>query len=64
MNPSLTQALAAEHLRELDRQRARAGHRGVRRPGHRSARQAAGWLLVGLGLRLAVPRRPLTAPAG
>jgi hypothetical protein len=61
LNPGLTEMLTKERLAELSRrgghgQRARSGFRTLR-----SFRNAAGWALVEIGLRLAVPRRG-TAP--
>jgi len=58
-NPAVVEVLARDRVRER-RQRAQAsglGRRDAR--GHRfaaAARQGTGWLLVDLGLRLAVPR--------
>lgn len=58
-NPTIAEALAQDRVLAL-RQSARASAlgRGAKRP-HRvtqAARRGTGWLLVDLGLRLAVPR--------
>jgi hypothetical protein len=58
-NPDLVQALARDHLAELRRAAQRSGrgrHGNRRRSIFLASRQATGWLLVDLGLRLAVPR--------
>jgi hypothetical protein len=61
--PSLVQALARDRLAELQR----TGRPGARRNGPRqaviaTARNRTGWLLVAIGLRLAVPRGPTNGP--
>jgi hypothetical protein len=62
-NPGLARAMADDRAMHL-RQSAPAGSRDRRRssPRHvvRAVRRAAGWLLVDLGLRLALPRRAIT----
>jgi hypothetical protein len=65
MNPALIEAIARDRQAELrgDHQqpvepiRARASHRAT------SVRKATGWFLVGLGLRLAMSRQPVTSIA-
>ena len=64
-NPSLVQALVRARVAEL-RQSAETG--AVSRPSERRrrvvdvARHGAGWLLIDMGLRLAVPRGALSRP--
>lgn len=62
MHPALADAVARDRLAEA---RSRAsiptGGRRPRRPS-RTLREATGWLLVSMGLRLAV-RRPITPAA-
>jgi hypothetical protein len=64
-NPALTHALARERALEL-RQIAPVRGRGKRRPArHRivgAARRGTGWLLVDIGLRLAVPPPSMSPP--
>jgi hypothetical protein len=64
MNPGLTGQLADDHVAELRRSAAgRDGGRGAAAEMAERAwlRRKAGWFLVGLGLRLVLPRR--SAPA-
>jgi hypothetical protein len=65
-NPALVDAVARARVADL-RQSARSGVRGRgikrRHRGAEAARQATGWLLVDMGLRLAVPRRAASRPA-
>ena len=51
---SLTESLA--HQRHAERYRRGAGHVTVPTEVMRETRSRAGWLLVGIGLRLALPR--------
>jgi hypothetical protein len=64
-NPALVRALARDRVAEL-RQVAETGarnRRDVPRAGViQAVRRDAGWLLVDLGLRLALPHRALTHP--
>lgn len=57
MHPVFTEALAHERITELRRA-------PVARPSRRRLRARAGWLLVGAGLRLALPaeQRPVLRP--
>jgi hypothetical protein len=64
-NPTLVQALARDRAAELRRAAEAAAlgkgdHRQQRRI--EAARRGAGWLLVDMGLRLAVPRHALSHP--
>ncbi len=64
MNPGLTGQLAADRVAELRRSAAaRDGGRGAasEKAGRAWLRRKTGWFLVGLGLRLVLPRR--SAPA-
>ncbi len=65
-NPALVRALARERATEL-RQAANSGassrHEVPRAPVILTARRATGWLLVDVGLRLALPRRSMTRAA-
>ncbi len=57
LNPAVTEMLTRNRQIEMQRQ---AAQRRQPRPvpgGRRSFRKAAGWALVEIGLRLAVPRR-------
>jgi hypothetical protein len=57
LNPAVTEMLTTDRLVEIQRQTAqRRQARPVPR-GRPSFRKAAGWALVEIGLRLAVPRR-------
>ena len=59
-NPALVEALAKDRAAELRRQAARRVPARAKRSAPRvagAARRGAGWLLVDLGLWLAVPRR-------
>ena len=64
-NPALAQALAKDRVAEL-RQAAEAGNRERRHMPRvrviQAARRGTGWLLVDVGLRLAVPHRGTTHP--
>ena len=64
-NPALARELAGNRVADLQS----AAGPGARDRGQlprardsRAVRRAAGWLLVDLGLRLALPRRVTTAP--
>jgi hypothetical protein len=64
-NPTLIQALARDRAAELRRAaEAAALGKGAHHQQHRieAARNRAGWLLVDMGLRLAVPRGSLSQP--
>jgi hypothetical protein len=66
-NPALVEALVRDRVAELRRsagadarsRRAKRPHRAVK-----AARQTTGWLLVDMGLRLAVPRGTVSHPLG
>jgi hypothetical protein len=58
-HPNHLEALAASRVAELRRETAalRSAGPGRRPPSIEDARRNAGWLLISVGLRLAVPRR-------
>jgi hypothetical protein len=65
-HPALAEALTGERTVELRRSAQANPYR--RRPTRRlrvgeTARRGAGWLLVDIGLRLALPRRAMHGPA-
>lgn len=55
-NPALVEALAKDRLAELHQATRRCRRETRPRRVIRAARNETGWLLVDLGLRLAVPR--------
>jgi hypothetical protein len=59
MHPAMAEAIARAHLVEARRPRMAGPSPERHAPRGRSVRRATGWFLVNLGLRLAVPRRPL-----
>jgi hypothetical protein len=66
LNPALAQALASD--RSADLRQAAAPRVRPPRDDHRAnvilaTRRATGWMLVDVGLRLAVPQRGLNRPA-
>jgi hypothetical protein len=68
-NPQLIQGIARDHMAELRRRGAGgATRRAVAPEALRAIRMRSGWLLVGLGLRLAMPSGRATTrlanPAG
>ena len=68
-NPQLIESIARDHIAELRRHGAGGKTRGtVTREALRAIRMRSGWLLVGLGLRLVMPRgratKRLANPAG
>lgn len=66
-NPALVQALVRDRVAELFQSAPPArGHRGNpkrRLRMIRAARQGTGWVLVDLGLRLAIPRGAVNHPS-
>ncbi len=66
-HPALVQVLTADRVAALQQDAETGAPIGPQvRPsrGIQASRRAAGWLLVDLGLRLALPRRPMTQPHG
>jgi hypothetical protein len=57
---AMTEKLAQARVADFRRPR-RARRQRPSKPIHRGTREATGWFLVGVGLRLAVPRTPQTA---
>lgn len=63
INPGLAGPLVDERVAELRRSAAACGGRAVR-PRRASLRTRAGWALVSLGLRLALPHRSVPVLKG
>jgi hypothetical protein len=65
-HPTFVQGLIRDRVAELQRTATAAAARRDEPRANRvivSARRTTGWLLVDMGLRLAVPRAPLNHPA-
>jgi hypothetical protein len=66
LNPGLVQALTSDRVADLRHRaqpRVRRGQDDPRASVILATRRATGWMLVDVGLRLAVPQRALNHPA-